>query len=399
MNKYAVFTIKRYVEQLIMFPFVLAGRIVALFAHQTDYNILFFIPIYGVGGAEYVNAKILEALPEKKILLIFTKKSADKSTRHLFELPNVTIMDVSRWTDNKFIYFANLFYRGYFAQMMKRSTGKPVVFIGQCNFAYKLTPHLHRRYKVIELIHLYDEKFNNVWMPFVSFLDKRLCVSQEEINKLNTYYDIAGIAVNLKERFIILPLFVEFNNVIEKMPRQEDNKLHVYYAGRGTAQKRLWLHFEIARRIKRLNLPISFEYVGNFNNELPEDFQQYATYYPPIESGEKMFNFIRQRDVLLMTSAFEGLPIALIEAARLGIVPVVTPVGEMKNVIVNMQTGIVLDNGSEEAVVKSAVQALELLAKDIVLYQRLSLNVKVYFKENFSKENFNHTIAETFGET
>ena len=76
MNKYQLFTAKRYAEQIIMYPFVLLGRLIGMFSVPKDVDIFFFIPIYGLGGAEYVHAKILEALYDQKILLVFTKKSS-----------------------------------------------------------------------------------------------------------------------------------------------------------------------------------------------------------------------------------------------------------------------------------------------------------------------------------
>ncbi len=145
MNKYQLFTIKRYLEQFLMFPFVLLGRLLALFTARTDFDIFFYIPIYGLGGAEYVNAKILEALPDQKILLVFTKKSKDDTALKLFQHANVHIKDISFWTDNKLIYWANFIARGYFAQMMKRNKRDVKLFIGQCNFGYKLTPHITKR--------------------------------------------------------------------------------------------------------------------------------------------------------------------------------------------------------------------------------------------------------------
>jgi glycosyltransferase involved in cell wall biosynthesis len=395
MSKYQLFTFKRYIEQIIMFPFVLMGRIIAFFSTKTDFDIFFFIPIYGLGGAEYVNAKILEAIPDQKILLVFTKKSIDDTALKLFQHDNVYIKDISKWTDNKFIYWANFIARGYFAQLIKRNTIISKVFIGQCNFAYKLTPHLPRNVEVLELIHLYDNRFCNVWMPFVSFLNKRICVAQAEINKILDYYDEAGIPNKYKNLFTELKLFVDIPSNI--LPTFQQNKnLKVYYAGRGTAQKRLWLHFEIAKRIKSLVLPIEFYYVGNFQDELPPDFNRYASYSPSLPMGRAMYEFIKDKNVLLLTSQSEGFPIALLEAMHFGIIPVVTPVGGMPTAIRHEENGILLDNSSEEAIINSAVEALKALSLNSTLRERFSLNIHKTFVEGFSKERFNQFIRRFF---
>lgn len=395
MNKYQLFTFKRYLEQLLMFPFVFLGRMLALFQSKQDFDIYFFIPIYGLGGAEYVNAKILEALPDQKILLIFTKKSNDDTALKLFQHSNVQIKDISKWSDNKFIYCANFVARGYFAQLIKSNNNSPKVFIGQCNFAYKLTPHLPPKIEVLELIHLFDERFCNVWMPFVSFLDKRICVAQAEIDKILDYSDKVGIPKKYKSLFTELRLFVDIPTDI--FPTfQHNKKLKVYYAGRGTAQKRLWLHFEIAKRVKNLGLPIEFYYVGNFQNELPSDINAYASFRPSLPMGKEMYEFIKDKNVLLLTSHSEGFPVALLEAMHFGIIPVVTPVGGMPTAIKNLENGILLDNSNEEAVVVSAIEALKLLSTNADLRDNLSRNIKTTFVEGFSRERFNGFVRRFF---
>lgn len=395
MSRYQLFTIKRYVEQALMFPFVLLGRLLGLFASKIDVDIFFFIPIYGLGGAEYVNAKILEALPDQKILLVFTKKSQDDTALKLFQHPNVIIKDVSKWTDNKLLYWANIVARGYFAEVVKRNNKKAKLFIGQCNFAYKLTPHLPRHIEVLELIHLYDERFCNVWMPFVSFLDKRICVAQAEIDKLLDYSEKVGIPKKYNTRFSELRLFVDIPEDILPNHHQND-ELKVYYAGRGTAQKRLWLHFEIAKRIKALGLPISFYYVGNFEEELPTDIAQYASFTPSLKMGKEMYEFIKDKNVLLLTSQSEGFPIALLEAMHFGIIPVVTPVGGMPTAIQHLENGALLDNHSEEAVIESALKILRTLSEDKALRHKLSTNIRATFIQDFSKIRFNNFIRNYF---
>lgn len=395
MTKYKLFTWKRYLEQVLMFPFVLLGRWIAKFSPTTDFDLFFFFPIYGLGGAEYVNAKILEVLPDQKILVVFTKKSHENSAIKLFQHENVSIRDVSKWTDNKFFYWANFIARGYFAQLIKQNKSKPKFFIGQCNFAYKLTPHLPKSVEVFELIHLFDERFCNVWMPFVSFLKKRICVAQAEIDKIKDYGTKVGIPEKYLNTFSELKLFVDIPDDIQAA-YSENKNLKVYYAGRGTNQKRLWLHFEIARRTKELGLPVSFHYVGNFQDELPQGFENYATYSPSLPMGRPMYEFIKDKNVLLLTSASEGFPIALLEAMHFGIIPIVTPVGGMPTAIRDHQNGILLSNESEQAVIESAIKAIAELANNDILRQKLSKAIRATFEKDFSAQNFRRFIREYF---
>jgi len=62
---YALFFIKRYLEQVLMFPFIVAGKIYArLYPLKKEYDHFLFFPVYEIGGAERVNAEIVEALAE-----------------------------------------------------------------------------------------------------------------------------------------------------------------------------------------------------------------------------------------------------------------------------------------------------------------------------------------------
>ena len=80
MPLYPWIQLKRRIEQAIMFPFVLAGKLIGRLnpLPASDYDLFCFFPIYGLGGAEKVNAAILKALPDKKIMLFFTRKSTEK---------------------------------------------------------------------------------------------------------------------------------------------------------------------------------------------------------------------------------------------------------------------------------------------------------------------------------
>lgn len=395
MTRYQFLNLKRYVEQFLMSPFVLLGRLSYWVwgNKEQDYSVYFFLPIYGVGGAEYINAHILEALNDKKILVLFTRKSKDSSTLHLFQHPNTEIKDISKWTDNKLLYFANFFLRGYYAAMIQRNKSKTLVFNAQCNFAYKLCPHLPKRVPVLELIHLFDPVFANVWVPFISFLKKRFCFSTIEINTIETYAQQAGVPAHYLNRFIKLRAFA-------KVPQQyivnkkASEVLNVFYAGRGTTQKRLWLHFEIARRVKALGLPIQFHYVGNFQDELPNDIDQLGKYYGIIASGEKMYQFMQGMDLLLLTSGSEGFPVILLESMPFGIIPVVTPVGEMSQAIRPFENGILLDNSNEEAVIRTGVEAIVQLASDKILCQKIAVNIRSDYERLYRFENFTKEIQQ-----
>src|SRR5687768_3299155 len=152
---YLLFTIKRYIEQLIMFPFILMGKLYAFLnpLHE-QYDYFFFFPAYSIGGAERVNAEIVHAMNDRKIIIFFTKRSHNDGMLHFYQRPNVHIREIGKYADNKFLYFLNLIWRGIISQYINTQAEKPTVFIGQCNFGYKLCPHINRKIRITELLHV-----------------------------------------------------------------------------------------------------------------------------------------------------------------------------------------------------------------------------------------------------
>jgi L-malate glycosyltransferase len=59
---YQPLLIKRFLEGIFIFPFLLIGRLVALMSPlKKQYKMFFFFPFYHTGGAEKVHAQIAVA--------------------------------------------------------------------------------------------------------------------------------------------------------------------------------------------------------------------------------------------------------------------------------------------------------------------------------------------------
>jgi glycosyltransferase involved in cell wall biosynthesis len=84
--------------------------------------------------------------------------------------------------------------------------------------------------------------------------------------------------------------------------------------------------------------------------------------------GEHKARLLAQADVLLLPSYSEGLPYALLEAMAAGVVPVVTPVGAVPEVVTDREHGVFVEPRDAEAI----AQALALLAADRAALLRMS---------------------------
>ena len=104
--KFRVLLMKRTVEDIFMFPFILLGRLLALVKPlNRQYKVFYFFPFYHTGGAEKVHALITKATGSNECIIFFTKKSHNAAFLEKFSQSGCVIKDVSKYTDNKWLYF------------------------------------------------------------------------------------------------------------------------------------------------------------------------------------------------------------------------------------------------------------------------------------------------------
>ncbi len=379
--------IKRNIETAIMFPFVLLGKLIALLKPlEAEYDYFLFFPSYCIGGAEKVNGNIVDALSDKKIIIFFTRDPKDGGLLHLFEKPNVTIKRIYKWTDNKYIYWANLIYRGICAQYINRQKKQAVVFNGQCNFAYKLFPHLKSNIKKVELIHNSNLQFAKVTFPYIKYISTRITISEILRQDIYKFYDNIGLETSYKNKLQVITNCVPLP---PKQTKKRSNNLKVYYVGRGGYQKRLEAMFEIIRQCKAQQLAIDFYLAGSFEAELPSDIQKDIHWLGSISDENKIYELHHSMDVLLLTSRFEGFPMAIMEAMSCSVAIVSTAVDGITEHLKHGINGLlVTEHTNDEAVINTSVAYLKELQNNRTLLEEISNANYNYAAAHFSKEAF-----------
>jgi glycosyltransferase involved in cell wall biosynthesis len=397
MKLYPLLMLKKRIEYLLLLPFILWGKYKAKAAPlKEDYDLFCIYPTYDLGGAEKVNAHVVSSIRDKKIIIFFVKKSNSTTTLHLFEHPNVTIVDISSQTD-KAQSFTNFIARGMVAYYMNRQQKKPVLFNGQSNFGYKLLPHLDNGIRTVELIHTSERKFARIIDPYVEDIDCRIMVAKSIVADHSRYYDAIGIPAKYKANIRIVFYKIEFYTD-RNIDRDYAGRLKVFYAGRGGYQKRIHLIVEIIRQCQQLGLPLDFSFAGNYREELPEDILATCTYDGLIQSGRAMSDYQQGKDILLMTSAFEGFPLVIMESMANGVIPVVTAVDGIPEHIATGRNGFLIDRAADEThVVAKGVGILQQICKERSSLKTISDNCFSYARENFSEERFVKGYRDAFG--
>lgn len=153
--------------------------------------------------------------------------------------------------------------------------------------------------------------------------------------------------------------------------RRADRPLKVLFAGRLDAQKGVERLLATVRGCRERGLKTEWRIVGSelINaGSRPRWKDAFAglgvTVEDPIYDPDKLSAVYRWADALVMTSRWEGAPLAIIEAQRFGCVPLATDVGAVSELIADGEDGLLVADGDDETVAEAFVAHLAALAAD-----------------------------------
>ncbi|MBC7535378.1 MAG: glycosyltransferase family 4 protein [Ferruginibacter sp.] len=373
---------KLWLEQAVMFPFVLLGRIAGYFFKlKTPHQVFLFLSNGDIGGSPQVNIDLLHCLRDKNPLVIFSKKPGNNQFRDKYNLQGVRVLDIHKYIDNKLFHFVNFFFRGLLATWINRQN-KTVVFGGETIYFYKVIPHLKKEVHCVELSHL------DIWLPYsIGFIDRvdlRIFSTEKLKQKAAAQY----LQNNLPARYYEKLFFTDNAIDIPTYKPAANKNLQVYFIGRGAPQKRVHLTAAIAKQVHQLSLPVRFNFVGDVEKIInPADFP-YCSFFGNISDQAKMKAIYEEADVLIMTSAFEGLPIVVMQMMAHGKVVVSTAVNAIPDYIHHMENGLLISATDEEGIVKEGVSYISMLAENPALRLQLGMRSREIAVEKFSREHF-----------
>lgn len=111
----------------------------------------------------------------------------------------------------------------------------------------------------------------------------------------------------------------------------------------------------------------------------------------PAYNGHKA-QLLSQADALVLASYSEGLPYALLEAMGSGVVPIVTPVGAIPDVVTEGEHGILVPPRDSQAI----AAAIERLAADRALLTRMSAACRKRISHAFSIERVARDFSQLY---
>nr|WP_298688480.1 glycosyltransferase [uncultured Dongia sp.] len=165
----------------------------------------------------------------------------------------------------------------------------------------------------------------------------------------------------------------------QRQRRGMGDRLKTLFIGRLDSQKGIERLYAAATIIRRRKLPIDIRLIGgevlNDQNRgsWTERFAEIGIKLEPaIYSAKALTDAFAEADVLILTSRWEGAPLTILEAQRVGCVPVVTAVGAVGELVEHEIDGMLLRADDDNAVAHELVTSLERLLGDPHLLHRLS---------------------------
>lgn len=373
---------KRRLEQLLMWPFVALGKLCGyIFPLRTKHGAILFFPNGDIGGSPRVNIDIIHCIKDLNPLVVFSKKPKNNQFLERFKVEGTRIMDLHPYIDHKAFHFVNFFFRGVLATWINRQK-KTVVLGGECIYFYKVIPHLRRDIKCIEVCHL------DTWLPysigFIDLIHTRVFSTEKLKQQVEKQYNEDGLDVSYFHKLRFIDNAIDIPSYRE----QENELLEVYFIGRGSPQKRVHLIAAIAEKLHNNLLPIRVNFVGDVEKVIDPSRYPFCRFYGNVSDENLMNRIYQEADVLLMTSAFEGLPVVVMQMMASAKVVVSTAVNGIPDYIFHRGNGLLIYAQEEGAIVEEGVALLEELLRNKQLRKELGVKAREDAMAKFGREVF-----------
>ena len=180
------------------------------------------------------------------------------------------------------------------------------------------------------------------------------------------------------------------------IPIKSEKEFNILFLGRIDQNKGL---NEIIEALKKLPEDIIFKFIvaGDgpdricFINECERHFPERLKYLG-IVIGKEKDEVLKNSHIFLLPSYFEGLPNALLEAMANRLVPIVTPVGSMPEVVSNNKNGLIIPVNDFQAL----SECITRLYRDKKLMYDLSINAYNTIHDRYSLSDYIRKINSIY---
>jgi glycosyltransferase involved in cell wall biosynthesis len=158
--------------------------------------------------------------------------------------------------------------------------------------------------------------------------------------------------------------------------RERTGKLRIAYIGRFDRQKGLDRLVGLVKSLAMRGVAVEWRIVGApvvVGAESDADLAVLEPFrHPPTRSPDELTEHLAWADVLVMPSYFEGVPLMLLEAMRVGTVAIATRVGAVHEVVSHGETGVLVESGGLTATVGAMLEVVQRFAGDRALLRAMA---------------------------
>lgn len=179
----------------------------------------------------------------------------------------------------------------------------------------------------------------------------------------------------------------------------EKETLDILYIGRIEPNKGIDYIFEACKTLKEKGTKFKLhfagkeetegQYISKFEEVLGNNFT-----YHGIVSGMPKTELLKECDIFLLPSFYEGLPMSLLETMSFGQVPIVTPVGSIPTIVTDTDNGLFIEKKDCDSI----VNAINKLNKNRYMMQDLSLKARKFILENFDDNVYINKLNKYYNE-
>jgi glycosyltransferase involved in cell wall biosynthesis len=186
---------------------------------------------------------------------------------------------------------------------------------------------------------------------------------------MSRLYSEQLISKDLTNKFIYIP---NTTAIPEHKHRTKSSTFTVIFLGRGSPEKRVHLIGKIATRVKNIHSDIRFLMIGDVIDAVRPEDRSACTFTGPIKSPREISNLLQLSHIILLTSAREGVPLAVMEGMAHGLIPISTAVGDLPLLIQNNKNGWLLPHDNPWDIVDNATAYICTAYLNTVLQQEMS---------------------------
>ena len=227
---------------------------------------------------------------------------------------------------------------------------------------YKKTKYVHTLHSLAHRCLYEDSKYLK---PIYRFLYKKTVKPITISNACNqSFVDLYGINTSVRINNGRSPIMTTnakeiVKREIDSYKEHEDDKTFIHVARYHSVKNQILL-FNTFERLQNEGEHVLLIVIGNGYSESP--LKEYCNRKNGILLlGEKknVGDYLAASDYFIMSSLMEGLPISLLEAMSLGVIPISTPAGGVCDVIRNGENGYISYNHEPEVFYNTVKQAIE----------------------------------------